>query len=93
MIGAIGRVATKGSVRLCILAGLAAATAAQGQESPRDVIAAHLRIQGYRCDAPKSARRDPRTSRPDEQVWLISCGNARYRVRLVPDMMDVIEPY
>lgn len=83
----------KARVGLCLLAGLAAPAAAQGQESPKDVIAAHLRIQGYRCDAPKSARRDTQASRPDEQVWLISCENARYRVRLVPDMMDVVEPY
>lgn len=67
-------------------------SAAFSQESPKDVIAAHLRLQGYRCDAPKSARRDVRASRPDEAVWLIDCGAARYRVRLVPDMADVIEP-
>lgn len=77
----------------CALAILMAGSSAQGQESPKDVIAAHLRIQGYQCDAPKSATRDAHASRPDEQVWLISCGNARYRVRLVPDMMDVVEPY
>jgi hypothetical protein len=65
---------------------------AQAQESPKDVIAAHLRLQGYSCDAPKSARRDIRASRPDEAVWLIDCRNARYRVRLIPDMADVIEP-
>ena len=65
---------------------------AQAQELPKDVIAAHLRLQGYSCDAPKSARRDIRASRPDEAVWLIDCRNARYRVRLVPNMADVIEP-
>jgi hypothetical protein len=76
-----------------LFGALAGAPAAQGQESPKDVIAAHLRIQGYQCDAPRSAKRDARASRPDEQVWLISCENARYRVRLVPHMMDVVEPY
>jgi hypothetical protein len=83
----------KRGVGVFLVAGTLAATAALGQESPKDVIAAHLRTQGYQCDAPKSARRDAQASRPDEQVWLITCGNARYRVRLVPDMMDVIEPY
>ncbi len=70
-----------------------AATAASAQETPKDIIAAHLRLQGYACDAPKSARRDPRASRPDEAVWIIVCENARYRVRLVPDMADVVEAF
>lgn len=66
-------------------------TAAQAQESPKDIIAAHLRLQGHRCDAPKSARRDAQASRPDEAVWVIVCETGRYRVRLVPNMADVVE--
>jgi hypothetical protein len=62
------------------------------QESPKDIIAAHLRLQGYKCDAPRSAKRDVRASRPDEAVWLVSCEDARYRVRLVPDMAAIVEP-
>ena len=77
---------------LAVFALCGALPDAQAQESPKDVIAAHLRLQGYSCDAPKSARRDIRASRPDEAVWLIDCRNARYRVRLVPNMADVIEP-
>ena len=77
---------------LAVFALCGALPDAQAQESPKDVIAAHLRLQGYSCDAPKSARRDNRASRPDEAVWLIDCRNARYRVRLVPNMADVIEP-
>jgi hypothetical protein len=67
--------------------------AARAQESPQDVIAAHVRLQGFQCDAPKSATREARASRPDAQVWTIVCKNARYRVRLVPDMADIIEPF
>jgi hypothetical protein len=77
---------------LAVFALCGALPDAQAQESPKDVIAAHLRLQGYSCDAPKSARRDIRASRPDEAVWLIDCRNARYRVRLAPNMADVIEP-
>lgn len=66
---------------------------AQGSETPQDILAAHLRTQGYQCDAPKSARRDLKASRPDGAVWIIACENARYRVRLVPDMADVVEPF
>lgn len=93
MIGVLAGVAVKPRIWLCLFASLAAPAAAQSQETPKDIIAAHLRLQGYRCDAPKSATRDARASRPDEQVWLIVCENMRYRVRLVPDMMDVVQPY
>ncbi len=77
---------------LALIAFFGALSGAYGQQAPKDIIAAHLRLQGYSCDAPKSARRDVRASRPDEAVWLIDCGAARYRVRLVPNMADVIEP-
>ncbi len=81
-------------IRMCLslLAYGAAAPAGAQEESPKDIIAAHVRLQGFKCDAPKSARRDPRASRPDEAVWLLACENARYRVRLVPNMADFIEP-
>lgn len=69
------------------------ATPCVAQESPKDVIAAHLRTQGYKCDAPKSATHDAATSRPDESVWIIRCENARYRVRLIPDMAAKVEPF
>lgn len=93
MIGAPARTATKRRMSVALLTIVAAASAARSQEAPKDVIAAHLRLQGYECDAPKSARRDAQASRPDAQVWLIACEKARYRVRLVPDMMDVVAPY
>lgn len=69
------------------------ATPCVAQESPKDVIAAHLRTQGYKCDAPKSATHDAAASRPDEAVWIIRCENARYRVRLIPDMAAKVEPF
>lgn len=61
------------------------------QESPRDIVAAHIRSQGYSCDAPQSAMRDRRASRPDEAAWILDCGNASYRVRLIPDMAAIVE--
>ena len=80
-------------IDLFVFTILGMSTDAQAQESPKDVIAAHVRLQGYKCDAPKSAQRDAKASSPDEAVWLITCENARYRVHLVPDMMDAIAPY
>jgi hypothetical protein len=61
------------------------------QEAPKDIIAAHIRTQGYPCDSPQSAVRQPGASRPDEQVWLIKCRNGSYRVRLIPDMAAKVE--
>jgi hypothetical protein len=66
-------------------------TPASAQESAASVVAAHIRNQGYVCQAPVSATHESRSSRPDEQVWLLTCGNARYRVRLVPDMAAAVE--
>lgn len=67
------------------------AAAQSGAEGPVDVIAAQIRQQGYACDKPMSATPDPQRSRPDERVWVLTCANARYRVRLVPDMAATIE--
>jgi hypothetical protein len=61
-------------------------------ERPASVIAAHIRLQGYRCDQPRWARRDAQTSAPDAPVWIVNCGNARYRLRLVPKQAVDIEP-
>lgn len=78
---------------LFALASFAAAETAAAQESPKDIIAAHVRLQGYKCDAPRSATRDVKASRPGEAVWKIICEDARYKVRLIPNMADVIQPF
>jgi hypothetical protein len=69
-------------------AGLFAASA---QEDPTNIVADQIRSQGYACDAPQTATRDPQASRPDEQVWLLQCESGTYRVRLVPDMAAKVE--
>lgn len=63
------------------LAGLA-----EGQDSPASIIAAQIRSQGYSCAEPVTAARDVGASAPYSAVWIMRCANARYRVRLVPDM-------
>ena len=73
---------------LCIFPECAAA---QNLESPKDDIAAQIRAQGYTCDHPRSATRDPQASKPDEAVWLLRCEDATYRVHLVPDMAARVE--
>ena len=64
---------------------------AENVESPKDDIAAQIRAQGYACDLPQSATRDAQASKPDEEVWLLRCEGASYRVRLIPDMAARVE--
>ena len=61
------------------------------QDSPKNIIAAQIRDQGYKCDSPQSADQDMQSSKPDEAVWIIRCEDATYRVRLVPDMAAAVE--
>jgi hypothetical protein len=77
----------------CLAAIILALHARQclAQQTPADGIAAQIRAQGYRCDAPVSAERDAALSRPDEAVWILRCQNASYRVRLIPDLAARVE--
>jgi len=61
------------------------------EEMPPEILAVQLRRQGHRCDAPVTAVRDARRSKPDEVAWILKCANASYRMRLVPDMAAAIE--
>lgn len=60
-------------------------------EIPPDIIAVQIRKQGYQCNNPSKAKRDPEASRPDLPVWILTCENATYRVRLVGNMADRID--
>ena len=60
-------------------------------ESPKDVIAAQVRLQGFACDRPLRAVQDKRRSRPDHEVWTLKCSNATYRFSRYPDMAARIE--
>jgi hypothetical protein len=55
------------------------------------MLAAHIRRQGYRCDAPLSAVRDAQRSKPDEAVWVLRCNMVSYRLTLIPDMAWKVE--
>ena len=61
-------------------------------ETPKDIIAAHIRMQGFACENPVSAEHDRGSSKPNEAVWLLKCENHSYRVRLVPDMAANVTP-
>ena len=84
-----------GRVALAVLGlvsagGVAMAAEPSGQDS-QNILAAQLRDQGYACDQPQSAERDVQASTPDEAVWIVQCDNAKYRMRLVPDMAAKVE--
>jgi hypothetical protein len=64
---------------------------ASAQENPAEIIAAHIRTQGYRCNQPKGAEHQLGVSRPNEQVWILQCESGAYRVRLVPDLAAQVE--
>jgi hypothetical protein len=71
--------------------GLMPVAAQTAEETPKEIIAAQIRMQGYSCDKPISAENEPRLSKPNEDVWILKCENAVYRVRLVPDMAASVE--
>jgi hypothetical protein len=75
------------TVAPCLITiGQAAAT-----DAPVNIISDHIRRQGYSCDEPRQAEYDRAVSRPNEAVWVLRCGNAAYRVTLIPDMAARVE--
>ena len=64
---------------------------AEGADTPASIIADQIRRQGYPCEEPRQAERDRQASRPNETVWMLRCGNAAYRVTLIPDMAARVE--
>jgi hypothetical protein len=61
------------------------------EERPAEIIAAHIRMQGYECEKPLGAQRNRRASKPNEAAWTLRCSNAVYNVRLIPDMAAHVE--
>src|SRR5262249_40089064 len=60
-------------------------------ETPQDMLAAQVRIQGIACGKALAARQDRKRSRPDYEVWTLKCDNATYRVSRYPDMGAKVE--
>jgi hypothetical protein len=57
----------------------------------KDMLAAQIRSQGIVCDKPRQAVRDAKRSKPDHDVWILTCENATYRVSRYPDLAAKIE--
>jgi hypothetical protein len=75
----------------CALACAVLPAPSVAEEVPAEIIAAHIRQQGYACEKALSAQRDQKESKPDEPLWTLRCSNASYRVRLIPDMAARVE--
>ena len=56
------------------------------EETPEAMLADQIRTQGIVCDKPKRAVRDAKRSKPDHDVWILTCENATYRVSRYPDL-------
>jgi hypothetical protein len=61
-------------------------------ETPQGILAVQVRIQGFSCDKPLGAKLNKKRSRPDHDVWVLTCNNAKYRISRVPDLAAKIEP-
>jgi len=71
--------------------GVSVIAAQDIEETPKEVIAAQIRDQGFSCDEPLSTKRDSKYSKPGEDAWILKCENATYRVRLISDMAADVE--
>jgi hypothetical protein len=50
-----------------------------------------IRSQGFACDEPQKATRDAKMSKPDYDVWVLTCKNATYRIGRYPDLAAKVE--
>lgn len=85
------RQAMIGLLGVTTLVGVGGVALAVDDEDPKDIIAAQIRDQGYACDNPKSAKRDPGLSQGEDTGWILDCGDATYQVKLVPDMAATVK--
>jgi outer membrane murein-binding lipoprotein Lpp len=70
---------------------LAAGESRAQSGSPADQVADAVRDRGLACTDVVSAERDAAASRPDEAVWILTCSDARYRVRFPGDTAPQVE--
>jgi len=57
----------------------------------KEIIAAQIRRQGFSCDKPLSAEREPKPAASHATVWILRCENASYRVRLTTRLPARVE--
>ncbi len=80
---AIGRTIVAAVFLGAFAAHQASAQTQSGSAEATALVADQIRQQGYACTEPASATQDPAVD--DDAVWTLTCADATYRVRLVPD--------
>ena len=75
---------------VALAAGVAVAGPPADSEAAR-VAAETVRDRGLPCAEPVSAQRDQGQAKPDEAVWILVCGDGRYRVQYMGEMPPKIE--
>jgi hypothetical protein len=78
------------AVALLFVAGVGATDSSAAGLAATD-LAAQVRTQGFTCDKPQGAEKNDSASRPNEEVWILTCENGAYRMTVVPDMAAKIE--
>ena len=73
-----------------LLLALAAPGSALAQDAAA-TLADTVRDRGHPCDQVIKAEPDRSADRPDEAVWILTCSNARYRVRYPGDTAPQVE--
>ena len=57
----------------------------------KEIVAAQIRKQGFSCDKPLSAEREPQRSATHANVWILRCENASYSVSLTTRLPARVE--
>ena len=60
-------------------------------QTATSTLAAQILSQGFDCDQPQKATRDAKLSKPDYDVWVLTCKNATYRIGRYPDLPAKVE--
>src|SRR5262245_39013674 len=73
------------------IATVLAAAGDTADSAAAKAVADQVRAPGLACTEPVSAARDAAESKPDEPIWILTCRDVRYRVRLMGDRPAKIE--
>lgn len=76
-------------IAIGIAIGMAAGSASA--QDPTATLADTVRDRGHPCAKAVSSERDQQASRPDEAVWILTCSDARYRIRYPGDTAPQVE--
>ena len=82
----------RSKISLLLLAILVLAMLSNGEpfghvvkaQTATSALAAQIRSQGFACDEPQNATRDAKLSKPDYDVWVLTCKNATYKLADIP---------